>query len=49
MAYTRLKPKSFHNNQVLSTFELVLFHVIKASINCYKGSHYPHLLIYLIN
>ena len=50
MEYTRLKPKSSHMTKYSQPLELVLFHIIKASIKCHTGSHYPHLLNnYLFN
>ena len=50
MAYLGLEPKSSHTIKVLSSIELVLFHMITIRIKCLKGSYYLHLLNnYLIN
>ena len=45
LAYLGLKPKSYHILKYSQPFKLVLFHIIHVKIKCYKGSHYPHLLI----
>jgi len=50
LANIGLEPKSSHTIKYSQPHELVLFHIMKLSINCHKGFHYPHLInSYLFN
>jgi len=49
LAYIGLEPKSSHKIKYSQPFELVLFHVIKASNECHEDFHYPHLLNNYLN
>jgi len=47
MVYIRLEHKSSHISKYSQPLELILFHIIKVSINCHKGFYYPHLIKFI--